>query len=392
NTEIKGEAYQEDYFYAVAALVCNSNPFNPNMTFKNNLEVFNGSEINAKAGFYSDMDQVPNDEKNNDGFVKGIWSFGGILANNSSILAEANLNAQKKMEIPVMIDGIRSVRIDEDSATGHIKAEESSIQGKAVSNLPKLQDNQNMGGIWADQFIELNDSDMAGTGSNWGIASKENLIVNGLRNDQSVMGKAYQDGVGIVSVTGDIDLTKNHITLPATGVIGKTDNVRFSDANAVLEVKGSQKAAAEAIIQSGIPVKILENPSDITLKPKGKATFSVKTEGTSPITYKWEVSADGGKNWTMIDGATGESYAIEAVTAEMNGYQYRCTVSNSWGSTTSEAALLTVIAPPLPTPSNEGETNIKTGLTDKQSSAAYAIVLLSIAGLAAIGFRRKFTK
>lgn len=87
---------------------------------------------------------------------------------------------------------------------------------------------------------------------------------------------------------------------------------------------------------------ITTQPTSQTVTEGGTATFTVVTSGTEPLSYQWQQSTDSGQSWTNIDGATDATYTTEATTTSMNGYQYRCVVSNSAGSATSSAATLTV--------------------------------------------------
>ena len=59
-------------------------------------------------------------------------------------------------------------------------------------------------------------------------------------------------------------------------------------------------------------------------------------------TYQWQVSIDGGVTWNNIPTATAASLTIPSVTAALNNTQYRSVATNTCGSTTSNAALLTV--------------------------------------------------
>ncbi len=90
---------------------------------------------------------------------------------------------------------------------------------------------------------------------------------------------------------------------------------------------------------------ITTQPTSQTVTKGGTATFTVVTSGTEPLSYQWQQSTDSGQSWTDIDGATDATYTTEATTTSMNGYQYRCVVSNSAGSVTSNAATLTVTPP-----------------------------------------------
>jgi Abnormal spindle-like microcephaly-assoc'd, ASPM-SPD-2-Hydin len=68
------------------------------------------------------------------------------------------------------------------------------------------------------------------------------------------------------------------------------------------------------------------------------ATFSVTASGTAPLGYQWY------KNGTAIAGATSASYTTPAETVSDNGAQFTVVVSDSLGSITSSAAILTVNA------------------------------------------------
>lgn len=77
-------------------------------------------------------------------------------------------------------------------------------------------------------------------------------------------------------------------------------------------------------------------------------TLSVVGTSVAPITYQWQVSTNAGVLWTnLVDGApyTGSltaSLTINPATLAMTTYQYRVILTNVDGSTTSNAAVLTV--------------------------------------------------
>lgn len=87
---------------------------------------------------------------------------------------------------------------------------------------------------------------------------------------------------------------------------------------------------------------ITTQPQDVEVKENETATFAVKVTGTEPLSYRWQQSTDSGQSWTDIGGATDATYITAATTTNMNGTQYRCVVSNSAGSVTSNVATLTV--------------------------------------------------
>ena len=89
-----------------------------------------------------------------------------------------------------------------------------------------------------------------------------------------------------------------------------------------------------------VAASIQTEPQNIAVTEGADAGFTVGAGGTSP-TLRWQVSADG-SNWADIVGATSSTLLLPAVTVADNGKQYRAIASNSAGSATSRAALLTV--------------------------------------------------
>jgi len=108
---------------------------------------------------------------------------------------------------------------------------------------------------------------------------------------------------------------------------------------------GPTASAACVVGVSATPVapSVLTNPSDATALGGTAQSFTVTVNGTSPLTYQWEQSADG-TTFAPVAGATGATYTIAAVSLADEGY-YRVTVTNVAGSATSTAARLTVNQP-----------------------------------------------
>lgn len=95
-----------------------------------------------------------------------------------------------------------------------------------------------------------------------------------------------------------------------------------------------------------VQTPIIENePSDKTVKLGEKATFSVTASVNYDIRYQWQVCTDG-TNWADITGATDSSYTTPTITADMDGWQYRCVVENSSGRVsnfkTTDSAVLNI--------------------------------------------------
>lgn len=63
-------------------------------------------------------------------------------------------------------------------------------------------------------------------------------------------------------------------------------------------------------------------PNSPTVCVGQNANFSIAVDGTN-VTYQWQVSTDGGANFSDIPAANSSTLTINSITAAMNGYQYR---------------------------------------------------------------------
>ncbi len=95
--------------------------------------------------------------------------------------------------------------------------------------------------------------------------------------------------------------------------------------------------AAVAAVAATAP-SITTQPESQRVAAGERATFSVGTTGTAPLSYRWS------RNGRRIRGAHESSYTTPAVTEADNGASFTVTVTNSVGRVTSHAAVLTVIA------------------------------------------------
>jgi PKD repeat protein/glucose/arabinose dehydrogenase len=81
---------------------------------------------------------------------------------------------------------------------------------------------------------------------------------------------------------------------------------------------------------------VVEQPQDATATVGDSVTLTARAEGSSPLSYRWRRAGQ------AIPGATTRSYTIESVTPSDAG-DYDVVVTNTCGTTTSEAATLTVV-------------------------------------------------
>ena len=100
-----------------------------------------------------------------------------------------------------------------------------------------------------------------------------------------------------------------------------------------------------AVFEADTPsaLRIIRHPSDQSVHTGQTATFTIEAEGDG-ITYKWEVNRNDGAGWITPNGVYDQSdYVTIAANLSDNGFLYRCTVTNRYGSAlTSSVATLYV--------------------------------------------------
>ena len=98
------------------------------------------------------------------------------------------------------------------------------------------------------------------------------------------------------------------------------------------------------LVNVNIPPTITEHPSDQTVIYNQTATFTVQASGTAPLYYQWQKNnvdiTDGGH----YSGTANASLVITPASTDDEA-DYRCVVTNSLGSETSDSATLTVLLP-----------------------------------------------
>ena len=90
---------------------------------------------------------------------------------------------------------------------------------------------------------------------------------------------------------------------------------------------------------------ITTQPSNVTACAGTSASFTVAVSGTSPA-FQWQVNTGSGFN-NLINGApysnvTTATLTINPVSFSMNGYLYRCVITNACGNITSSSGGLTI--------------------------------------------------
>lgn len=122
-----------------------------------------------------------------------------------------------------------------------------------------------------------------------------------------------------------------------------------------LTIDGSAVAVSTSYTFSGItsnhsisvtfkpePPVITLQPSDTSVKAGAPAEFRVTATGTK-LAYQWQVDHNDKKGWVNISRAEATELTLKAVEQSQNGFRYRCIISNSSGSVTSNEVKLTVV-------------------------------------------------
>jgi hypothetical protein len=150
-----------------------------------------------------------------------------------------------------------------------------------------------------------------------------------------------------VAATGTGTLTyqwnKNGAAISGATAASYTTPATTSAANGsqfsviVTDAVGSVTSAA-ATLTVNTPPSITSQPTSQSVTAGQSATFSVGATGTASLTYQWK------KAGIAITGATAASYTTPATTSADNATQFTVTITNSFGSATSNAATLSVAA------------------------------------------------
>ncbi|WP_242918752.1 MBG domain-containing protein [Pontibacter liquoris] len=85
---------------------------------------------------------------------------------------------------------------------------------------------------------------------------------------------------------------------------------------------------------------ITTQPVNQTVTYGANAAFTVAASGTATLAYQWQV--DSGAGFGNISGATSATLNLTQPAVSLNGNQYRCVVTNSCGTATTNAVSITV--------------------------------------------------
>ena len=139
--------------------------------------------------------------------------------------------------------------------------------------------------------------------------------------------------------------------------LNNTNTLAFGTYN--VTISGTGGAITKSIVvtftvSQGAAIVFSTNPTSQSACAGSNATFTAAAPGT--VTYQWQVSNNGGTNYTNIPAATAASYTVTAATVAMNGNLYRAIATSQCSTGTSSAATLTVNTAPSITTQPFGQT------------------------------------
>ena len=157
--------------------------------------------------------------------------------------------------------------------------------------------------------------------------------------------------------------SSNWVDLSNAGPYSGTTSPTLSITNSSLDMSGDlfrlQIANASGNAVSN-PAGLHVNPALIIIQPQTDnfvssqhaAGFSVDATGAAgaSLSYQWKISTDQGATWTNlgnganVDGADSAVLNLTGMTPAMSGYEYECTITNSFGSVSTNSAALTLQA------------------------------------------------
>jgi hypothetical protein len=118
----------------------------------------------------------------------------------------------------------------------------------------------------------------------------------------------------------------------------------------IVSSSGYSDATSNAAALAVAPITVTSQPSSQTGSPVAGTTpaytasfTSVATSPAGAPTLQWEISTDGGANYSDLSGQTGSSLALTGLTSSDSGKRYRAKFTKSgWNTVRSNAATLTV--------------------------------------------------
>jgi alpha-tubulin suppressor-like RCC1 family protein len=149
-------------------------------------------------------------------------------------------------------------------------------------------------------------------------------------------------------------------TSPQLTIASPTTSLNGHQYRAVFTNAAGKATSAAATLTVQKRPQVTQQPSGTTVDEGESAVFEAAASGFPAPTVQWEVSTDHGSTWAPVEGATSTKLTVAGTTIAQDGDEYRAVFTNAAGSATSNAARLTVHAPPVVT-QNPSSTTVEVG-------------------------------
>jgi len=123
---------------------------------------------------------------------------------------------------------------------------------------------------------------------------------------------------------------------------------------------------------------ISQSPVSRTASIGEDVSFSVIASGTSTLLYQWQRAESGSTTFVNINGATGATLSLLAVSMSDQNDQFRVIVRNSIGSVTSNVATLSVSSNNVPVASIQVTAGLRDGRFDAGSTIQFVGLVTDI--------------
>ena len=343
--------------------------------------------------------------------VKGVGGIYITSDGNASLVIQSDSDASKGslevsgsgttgIYIVVSRNSSGNPSLTINNASVEASTEEAVYYGVSIvsytTSSPTLSLTVNGGSLTAQDGIRY--VSVAGTNSSNSLTVSDSALIKAIPNiSASGASKPTPQGNGIVfdgtegtvygNVILDESLTINQgetLTVPDGSKLDCNNNLTN---NGTINVESGGNLTGDPGGTVISAPTIGTQPASQTVTKGNTATFSVAATGEK-LSYQWQRSTDNGQSWTDISEAKAATYNTAATTTSMNGYQYRCVVSNSAGSVTSDAATLTVSEPaPITYTINADVTPSGAGTATANKTTAAAGDTVTLTATANPGYR-----
>ena len=317
----------------------------------NSAKVFGGGVCNDQnGGFTMRGGTISNNriKTKNESRGGGVYIKGGTL----TLLGTANITENK------VNDNKNNLYLGKDKTVIANGLANGAVIGVTTYNLPT--DNSSVtitnDATKAEYFISDN--------SAYETTNDNGLVILKLRTEKTYAITATAGVNGSISPNGSVSVKEGEsqvftitpnkgyeiasLKVDGTEVENPSNTYTFTNvtSNRTIDVSFKEQAVVPPAVEAP---SITKQPQPVSVKAGETATFTVVAAGTD-LSYQWQVNKNDNAGFVDIVGANSESYTLNAVSKDCNGYQYQCVVSNAGDSVTSGTVTLTVTEDAAPTP------------------------------------------